>query len=301
LSALKHGAGTGIVLALAAAASYGWVPNFARLAFLNGVPALETVTCRTFAVVVVLAIVAVLRGDSLAPPRRAWVSLALQGCATLLVSSCYLASVQFIPVTLSVIIFYSFPLIILLAAPLIEGHMPGLWQIAVSLLGFAGLFVAVGPVFGGANLTGLLLAFLGAVGCALQFFTGRAVARHMAPAAFGCLIHLAILPIILGLALYFGRGGLAIAGGVALGPWAFTSVGLVSLAYLFGYFFHMSAVQNAPSSIVAPYFNAEPVVSIGLAVVVLGEAMTGGQMIGGAMVLAALLAGSLVLKRKVVT
>ena len=37
----------GVLLALGAAIIYGAVPNFARLAFLNGVPALETVFYRT--------------------------------------------------------------------------------------------------------------------------------------------------------------------------------------------------------------------------------------------------------------
>ncbi|MFO1032699.1 MAG: DMT family transporter [Hyphomicrobiales bacterium] len=289
---------TGIFLALAAALCYGWVPNFARLAFLNGVPALETVTCRTLVVAVVLGVIGLARGDSFAVPPAARKGLVLQMIATFLVSSCYLASVQYLPVTLSVIIFYTFPLMVLVASPLVERHMPRLPQVLIALVGFAGLFIAVGPVFSGANALGLSLAFLGALGCALQFFTGRMVARHMAPTAFGSLVHLAIFPLILGLAWHFG-GVLALMAPAGLGPWAIFSVLLVCITYLGGYFLHMSSVQQAPSSVVAPYFNAEPVVSTTLAFVVLGETMTRNQLLGGGLVLAALLAGSMLQRRQV--
>ncbi len=280
---------SGIFLALAAAAIYGAVPNFARLAFLNGVPALETVFYRTSAVAVVLGIVAVMRGESFRLTRQSWPSFVFQSLATLMVSACYLASVQFLPVTLSVIIFYLFPLLIILAAPLAEGRFPGVARLGVAMFGFAGLVVAVGPAFNGVNTLGVVLAFLGAVGCMLQFFSGRMLSRHLAPAAFGSMVHLMIWPIMLGLALSFGGGTLTLIDGRStLGPWATVAVGLVSLAYLGGYFCHMSSVRAAPSSVVAPYFNLEPIVSTSLAVFVLGEAMTSNQWAGGAMVFAAL-------------
>ena len=280
---------TGIVLALSAAAIYGAVPNFARLAFLNGVPALETVFYRTSAVALVLGLVAVTRGESFRLTRISWPSFVFQSLATLMVSACYLASVQFLPVTLSVIIFYLFPVLIVLAAPLAEGRFPGVARLGVALLGFAGLVVAIGPAFESVSALGLILAFLGAVGCMLQFFSGRMLSRHLTPAAFGSMVHLAIWPVMLGLALYFGGNTLRLIDGQSLlGPQAGLAVGIVCLAYLGGYFLHMSSVRAAPSSVVAPYFNLEPIISTALAVLVLGEAMTVNQWAGGAMVFAAL-------------
>ena len=269
---------TGIVLALSAAAIYGAVPNFARLAFLNGVPALETVFYRTSAVALVLGLVAVARGESFRLTRISWPSFVFQSLATLMVSACYLASVQFLPVTLSVIIFYLFPVLIVLAAPLAEGCFPGVARLGVALLGFAGLVVAIGPAFESVSALGLILAFLGAVGCMLQFFSGRMLSRHLTPAAFGSMVHLAIWPVMLGLALYFGGNTLRLIDGQSLlGPQAGLAVGIVCLAYLGGYFLHMSSVRAAPSSVVAPYFNLEPIISTALAVLVLGEAMTVNQ------------------------
>lgn len=285
---------TGVLLALGAATIYGAVPNFARLAFLNGVPALENVFYRTSTVAVVLAIVAVVRGESFRIRAEAWPSFLYQCLATLMVSACYLASVQFLPVTLSVIIFYLFPVLILLAAPLAEGRVPGFARLGVALLGFSGLAVSVGPAFDQVSVLGLVLAFLGAVGCMMQFFSGRMLSRHLTPAAFGSLVHIAIWPIMLGLALGFGGNTLRLIDGQGLtGSLAFLAVALVSVAYVGGYFLHMSSVRAAPSSVVAPYFNLEPIVSTMLAVFILGEAMSINQWIGGAMVFAALVISGL--------
>lgn len=289
---------TGILSALCAAVVYGAVPNYARLAFLNGVPTLETVFYRTSAVALILGLVAASRGESFRLNRASWPSFVFQSMATLMVSACYLASVQFLPVTLSVIIFYLFPVLIILAAPLAEGHFPGWSRLAVALLGFSGLVVAIGPAFESISALGLVLAFLGAVGCMLQFFSGRMLSRHLPPAVFGSMVHLAIWPVMLALALYFGGGTLTLIDGrSALGPLAGLAVGVVCIAYLGGYFFHMSSVRAAPSSVVAPYFNLEPIVSTALAVFVLGEAMTVNQWAGGAMVFAALVIAGLLPER----
>ena len=278
------------MLALGAAVVYGAVPNFAKLAFLNGVPALETVFYRTSAVALILGLVAAARAERFRLTRASWPSFVFQCLATLMVSACYLASVQFLPVTLSVIIFYLFPVLIILAAPIAEGRFPGWARLAVALLGFVGLVVAFGPAFESVSMLGLMLAFLGAVGCMLQFFSGRMLARHLPPAMFGSMVHLAIWPVMLALTLHFGGGTLALIDGhSALGPSAGLAVGVVCIAYLGGYFLHMSSVRAAPSSVVAPYFNVEPIVSIGLAVSVLGESMTPNQWAGGALVFAALI------------
>jgi drug/metabolite transporter (DMT)-like permease len=286
---MKHAHLGGVLLALAAATIYGAVPNFARMAFLNGVPALESVLSRTTVVAIGLGIVALLRHESFRLSRAALPVFLYQCMATLMVSACYLASVQFLPVTLSVIVFYLFPVLIVLAAPLAEGRAPGLARIGVALLGFAGLVVAVGPAFENISLIGLLLAFGAAVGCMMQFFSGRMLSRHLTPAAFGSLVHIAIWPVILALALGFGGQKLQLlSGGVTLGPQAYVAVALVTFTYLGGYFFHMSSVRAAPSSVVAPYFNLEPIVSTIIAVWVLGETMALAQWVGGAMVFAAL-------------
>lgn len=289
-----HRASLGIACALSAAALYGLIPNFSRAAFENGVPPVESTFFRTSVVAIAFAVLAILRGESFALPRAALGSFATQAVSTLVISVGYLAAGQFIPVGLAVIIFFSFPLIILLASPLIEGRRPGLLRIAISLFAFAGLAVAVGPSFEGLDPRGLALAAAAAAGAVLQFFSGRAISRHLTPTVFGGLVHLAIWPATLLVAIYVSGGVLQVLpGGTATAP-GYAFLGGLAGLYAVAYLVQMLSLRFAPASTVAPFFNLEPVVTTGVAALLLGERLAINQYAGGGMVLAALLASSLI-------
>jgi drug/metabolite transporter (DMT)-like permease len=293
--ALKGNA-LGIASALLAASFYGCVPNFARAAFGHGVPALETVLMRTTVIAVALGLFAFMRGENFYLPRAAWFSFVGQVMATFMVSACYLASVQFIPVGLAVIIFFAFPVIIVVVAPLVERKAPSIARLAVAVLAFIGLGIAVGPGFDALDLRGVLLAAAAAVGCALQFFSGRALGRHLPPAAFGSLVHVAVWPLVLAVTLYSGGNTLVLMNGGITNLGLFF-VGGVCLAYVGGYFFHMSSLKAAPASVVAPYFNLEPIVTTVISALLLGETLKLNQYGGGGLVLAALVLAGVVGKR----
>jgi drug/metabolite transporter (DMT)-like permease len=291
-------AGLGIAAALAAATFYGTIPNLARAAFTHGVPAIESSFLRTSLIAVVLAIVAILRGESFAIPRAGWPSFLALSLSTLIISMSYLVAVQFIPVALAVIVFFTFPVIILLSAPLVEGHRPGLLRIAIGVFAFAGLAIAIGPGFNDLDIRGVALAAAAALGAVLQFYSGRAISRHLDPAAFGSLVHVTIWVPSLLIVLWLGGGTIRSfdsSGVIEMGYiWALALSG----AYVAAYFFHMQSLKFAPASIVAPFFNLEPIVTTAIAALVLGERLARNQYAGGAMVLAALVISSLVGSRR---
>lgn len=290
--------GLGIACALGAAVLYGFVPNFARGALDNGVPPVESTLIRTTIVAILLSSLASLRAEPLRIPRAALPAFIGQAAATLTISVGYMASLQFIPVGLSVIIFYTFPVLIMLAAPLIEGQSPGLRRILIALVAFAGLAVAVGPGFESLDMRGIALAAASAFACALQFFSGRALSKHMKPAAFGGLVHIAIWPVTLFVALYASQGSLALLPGGGATPMGYAFVFGVGFVYLVAYLVHMSSVRFAAASIVAPYYNLEPVLTTLIAAYLFHERLAINQYVGGGMVLAALLMSSLAGLRK---
>jgi drug/metabolite transporter (DMT)-like permease len=291
--------GLGIACALGATVFYGLVPNFVRGAIDNGVAPVETTFFRTFFIAVALAVLGVLRGENFRIPPDARAAFAIQSVATLVISVSYLASVQFIPVGLAAIIFFTFPVIIMLAAPLVEGHSPGLLRIAIAAFAFAGLGISVGADFETLDIRGILLAAAAAVFCALQFFSGRTLSRDMTPAAFGSLVHLVILPFTFLLALVVGGGHIGMFPGGTANGWGIAFMTGVGVLYLGGYFAHMSSLRFAPASTVAPYFNLEPMIATIVAAVFLGERLALNQYVGGGMVLAALVMSGLFGGRRV--
>lgn len=287
-------AGLGIALALSAAALYGLVPNFVRVAYANGVPPIESTLFRTYVIAIAFALIAIVKGEKFTVPKGALPSFIGQSVATFLVSVAYLGSVQFIPVGLAVIIFYLFPVLIMVLAPVAEGRHPGILRILIAIAAFCGLAIAVGPSFNSLDIRGIVLASLGAAGAALQFFSGRSISRYMPPSVFGSMVHMTILLPILAIALYAGSGTLRILPG---GP--ATSVGLLFLSglaavYVVAYMIQMMSLRLAPASTVAPFYNLEPVVATAFAAAILGERMQINQYAGGGLVLAALVASSLV-------
>lgn len=288
-----------IACALGAAALYGLVPNFVRAAYINGIPPIESTLFRTFVIAVAFAVLAVGRGERFAVPKAAVPSFVAQAAATLAVSICYLASVQFIPVGLAVIIFFLFPVLIMVCAPIVEGRNPGLLRIAIAVVAFAGLATAIGPSFESLDMRGILLALAAASGATLQFFSGRSISTYMTPSIFGGLVHIAILPGILLVALIAGNGKLQFSpdGTATITGMAFMC-GL-GLAYIVAYMMQMLSLRFAPASTVAPFYNLEPVVTTGIAGMILGERLKINQYAGGGLVLAALVASSLIGKRKV--
>ncbi len=284
---MKQKAGLGIVLALGATLFYGQVPVLAKLGFLNGIPAIESICLRTYTVALGFGIVSLIKRQPFGLTRASLPSFLAQAAATLAVSACYLTSVQYIPVNLAVIIFFAFPVIILLFAPVIEGHAPDFLRIAVALVAFLGIAVSIGLDYSSLNPLGLVLAALAAIGCAAQFFSGRILARHMSPVVLSALVHGAVLPFVVALDWWLRGGEIAASSSEATWLGIFAMLG-VSLAYMGGYFLHMSSLSAAPASTVAPFFNLEPVVSTIMAGIILREALAANQMIGGAIVLAAL-------------
>jgi drug/metabolite transporter (DMT)-like permease len=291
-------AGPAMALALIAASLYGLIPSFARAAYNNGIPAVEITLFRTSVVVIALGGYALLRGERLAVPRAALGSFLLQVLATAMISIGYIASLQFIPVGLAVIIFFTSPIMILVAAPIVEGTRPSLLRFVTGLCGFTGLVIALGFSLDGLDWRGVSLAALGAVGYALQFFSGRSLTRHLTPSVMAGLVHLAVWPVVLGTVLWQNGGAIRLLDqrGIAVAGYAFL-VG-VTLCYMLAYMIHMLALRYAPASTIAPIFNVEPIVTTGAAALILGERLSLHQYVGGSIVFGALVGAALIARRE---
>jgi drug/metabolite transporter (DMT)-like permease len=290
---MQNRAGLGIGFALAAAALYGLIPNASRAAFENGVPAVESTFLRTSIIAVVMAIVAILRGESFLVRHAGWPSFLAQAIATVAISVCYLAASQYVPVSLAVLIFFTFPVLILIMAPVIEGHRPSLLRFAIALAAFVGLAIAIGPGIDAFDWRGLALAGVASLGATLQFFSGRVLSRHLAPAALASMVHIFIWPITLTVALLYNGGSINFfPGGSVTGAGYAFLIGLCAI-YCVAYSIHLLSLRMAPASVVAPYYNLEPVVTTAVAALILGERLSLAQYVGGGIILGALALASL--------
>lgn len=282
----------GLILGFLSALSFSLAAPFSRLAFNNGVVPVDAVATRAFVAFVFLsAFIWITRRKIPHIPRECRLPLVGLGLSTSLLSTTYLSSVAFIPVGVAAIIFFTFPLMILLLSPIVEKRPFGLGRFLIGLVALAGLYLAIGS---GASLSsldwrGVVLAGIGAVAGVGQFLFGRMVARSVEGPVIVWSAHFVIFPVTAIVAFFLGGDLFTQAGRVDVHPLGFLAVGIICVGYLSGFLCQVRALSFAPASMIAPVYNIEPVVSTTLAAYMFGERLAFSQYAGGALVLTALI------------
>lgn len=288
---------TGLSLGLLAALCYGANVPYAKLAAEAGANGPTVVFYRAFLLVALLGGLGLARGGTLAVARPWRLPVFGLGIATSFVGLCYISSVAFIPVGIATILYYTYPLLILVASPLVDGERLTLARLAIFALAFIGLVIALGADFGALDWRGLVLALMGAAAAALQFFCAARATRGVNPAVAGFWTQLILIPIALAACLASGRlasPAVLFAAAVPVG----LHIGLFVLAFAV----HLTAARLTPPAALGLVFCAEPVASILLATQVLDEHLTPEQVSGGTLVLIAVVASVLMeSRRKVVS
>lgn len=282
----------GLFLAIGSASLYGLNIVYARMASFSGASGSTIVVYRVLLMLALVGLVAAVTRRSLrmAPDERG--TLLLLGVSTAFLGLCYVSSVAFIPVTVAVVVFYTFPVLIVLASPFVEGTRltPGLLGVvAAASLGVA---LVVGPAFGDLDWRGLALALGASVSTMVQFFAA-ARCRKTGVVAKVFWIHLLVLPTAVLISLAAGQ--LAPPTVLAAAPFA---VAVTIGGYVIGFVLQLMALGRISAVAAGIIYCTEPVVAAVSSVVVLGESLTGIQAAGGALVLGAIIANLLLEQRR---
>lgn len=273
----------GIACSIASAAFFAGNTNLARLAFEGGADAATLNAVRFAFTVLVLLLIASMRRRPAALERRQRLLACGLGVLFFLVSFGYMGAIQFIPVSVAVLLLYSYPMLVGLIARLSEREPLGRARAAALVLAFAGLALALGvDAQTPPDWRGVALVILGAVAMALLVTGSSRVMRRADPGtvnlhlmATGAVLFLVALP--LGGAQHWpaGQGAwLAFAGAVLV-------FALAQLSLIAG-------IRRAGPVLAATLMNLEPLLTIALAVLFLGERLTRLQLLGAALVLAAI-------------
>lgn len=282
----------GLVLALASAAAFGTNIVSAQLAGQAGLSGPLLVFYRVFLMLALVVGAALLWRAGLSVPRRRWPALALFGVSSALVGSAYLSSVAFLPVTVAAVVFYTFPVLIVLAEPLLTPARFSLDRILTALVAFAGVALVVGPDWHGLDPRGLALALAASVLAATQFFSAAACGGETGTLPKLFWSHLLILPVTLAI---LGLTGLFLPpAALALAPIA---VAVTIGGYLLGFVAQVLALARIAPGPAALAFCAEPVFAVAIAAAFLGERVGALQYAGGALVVGAILA-NVILEQK---
>lgn len=272
----------GGLLALGSAIFYGANVPAARVAALAGMQGPDLIFYRAILLVAFSFVLARATGASLRVPLEGRKSLLLLALGATLTALLYLTSLGTLAVPQAVVLFYTFPIMIMIATPLVERRRVSPKTAILIVLAFVGLVLAIGPGVAGLDALGVALALAAALtNTALFFVLGR---NSTAP--LPTMFYTQALAVPLALAFAFAHHGAPVAASVFwAAPWA---IAAVIAGYAIGFVLQMEAGQRLAPARMGLLYLAEPVTSILVAALTLGEMLGPLQMLGVAVILGVL-------------
>lgn len=278
----------GVALVAVSAMGYGSSPTLARVAYDGGANAITVVLLRFLLGTVVLAPWWLRRGRKLdITARQVGAGVGL-GALFVLQGFCYASAVRFIPVGLAALIFFMFPLVVAVQSRLVDAQPVGAVRSAALLGALVGVALTAGLTPTGIDLRGVLLAASGALSAGVFIFFGSRLSTELGAVDFT--------------ALTFGSAAVVallvtaiVPAGLALPVTAMGWTGLLSggIAYVVGtlsFFKAVTVIDRVHAAIVA---NVEPLWSILIAWLLLGELLAVPQLLGAVLVVGAVVSASL--------
>ena len=271
-------------IAFIGAAGFGVIVVLARLSYDWGVNPPTLLFLRAIAFWVCLAFILRVLGRPIAlPPSDRYASL---GIGVLLAAEtlCAYSAIIYIPMSLSVLLLYTYPLFVALGMRLLGRERLTPTKLLALLTAFAGLALSLGASAGALDPRGIALGLISGIGLAtvviasgqvLSRVDSRRMALHVTFS--GSLTYAAALAFTGCLALPTGGEG-----------WLLLAA--IPAVYLVAELCFFTAIGMLGPSRMAMVGNLEPVTAILLAGLLLAEALTPLRLVGAALVIGAVLA-----------
>lgn len=206
-------------------------------------------------------------------------SLAL-GLIVAFQSWCYYSAFQYIPVSLASLIFYTYPILVAISTSLLSGTRLTPLMIAVLLAAFFGIFLVLEVSFDQVETHGLLRAAGASLGMTTTVYLSTRILSRVDPQRM-TLHSSAVTSWLYVLVVAFGPAEVMLPHSV--GGWiALLAVPMVYVFAVLGFYSTIPVLGPVRASFIS---NCEPLTTIVMASLLLGEKLTPKQMVGGLLVL----------------
>ena len=274
----------GVSLVLLSALGFGTNILIANMAYRDGIDVHTINAVRHSVTITLLFLFIKIRGKQLKlPPRERFTGLAL-GITVFMMGVGYLSATQYIPVSVAVLIFYTSPFLVVIIARFTENEPITPIRLMAITIAFIGLALAMGiQSVSGLNWYGFGFAFLAALGAASFVTISSRTIRTADPQAvnFHCLTAGTVLYVVF--MLFTGGPTEHIA------PAGWFKLGLLSFALTVAYITLFVGLEIIGPVKTSMLLNAEPILTIILAAVLLGERLSLIQWIGAGLVIAGII------------
>jgi drug/metabolite transporter (DMT)-like permease len=263
-----------ILMVLLSCVAIGVAPVLAKLALDGGSNTFSVVTARNIIMSVILALVICALRRPLKLPALAMRRSLAMGPVYILLGVGYLGAVAYIPVNLTILIYFLHPLFIGILVRLIGHEALSFPRIAALCLALAGLGIAIGAKWTHLNIEGLGLAFMSAVACTIMIVGNSITMKSADSLTVTFWMVLSATTILSVLQIFFGKMAWPV---TAEGWVGFIGVGL---AYTVGLTAFFMAIPMLGATRATMLTNIEPLLGIGFAMLILNEQITWFQAMG---------------------
>ena len=269
----------GTAMVVVSTVSIGVVPTFGKFAYEGGSTPLTVITLRSAVMVLLVLAGLIALGRSLAIPRRALAISLGMGPIYALMSYGLLGAVQYMPVSLAVLIYFLHPLMVGLVAPMMGHDRLGRLRLGALTAALAGLALTLGPTSDGLDPWGMALALMAAVTCTIMIIGNTAAMREADSVLVTFYMALSTTVVL--------AAACVVAWDVSLPVTTMGWGGLtgVAVAYTLGMLTFFGAIPLIGAMRATMISNLEPLLGILFAIVVLGETVSLLQGAGIALVL----------------
>jgi drug/metabolite transporter (DMT)-like permease len=274
----------GTVLCLASAVAFGAMAVFGKLAYDDGVNVLTLLFVRfTLAAAALWAVLAVMRSSPRATRRTLIGAFALGAVGYATQAGLFFGALERMDASLLALLLYTYPAIVTAAAILLGRETASRQRTAALVISSGGLVLMLaGAGEGGIDGVAVIMGIGAALTYSAYILISHGVTENISPLSLSAIV-------TTGAAITFGIVGVA-SGSLDTGfhsqGWLW--LGLMALISTVGaivlFFAGLKRVGPSTAAILSSF---EPLMTVALAFVVFGEAMSPMQLLGGALVLGA--------------
>jgi len=279
----------GIALAALGAVGFSFSLVFARISYDHGTNALSIMVVRFALLAILMFLWSRIRGQRMTVPLRTATGCLLVGTLYFVGIGSYLSSVAYLPVSLAVLIFYTFPIITALLACTLARMWPAALEIVALVAAFGGLILALDVGTDAVQPIGLLLAVTASIGVALNMIGSSHMLARLEMTVFS--FYMAIGAFVISAVVILANGSFSLPAAGSEGERAF---GLMLLTFFIAFLSVYNGIRLIGPVRLSTVMNLEPVATILIAVALLGETMAAQQIFGGAIVVTAVVISQLV-------
>jgi drug/metabolite transporter (DMT)-like permease len=273
----------GVFLIVVSASSFGAMAIFARLAYEAGTDPITVLFLRfTIAAVFMVTVMAV---KGIAFPRgRTLISLSLMGALGYVgFSLAFFTALTMAPAGLVSILLYLYPSFVTILASIFLKKPVTVFTIAALLITFTGTVLIIGLDTGSSQVLGIVLGITAAVLYSIYIVVGSKVLLNAGAFSASTVVIISAGVIFSGIVAVRGANFPATVGGwIAVFAIALVSTVLAIVTFFAG----LKKIGPANASMIS---TLEPVVTVSLAVIILGESVSIPKIIGGIMILVAVI------------